>query len=178
MAPCQVPPHDPHAGATLHARLVCGTMLGNLLEPLPHFVWFPPLRTGSHCSLCIMCSLGLSGFARRSNLACLTRLRHRAGQPPRATAPFCLVPSASGWKPLLTVHNQLSFSSHAHLNCNAQVLHEPSQVEMMSKMIIVFDSTLRGLQLLAVHGPVNILNLRTATCHACRNLRLNPKPQE
>ena len=37
MTPSQVQPPDLHAGATLQARPVCGTVLGNLLEPLPHF---------------------------------------------------------------------------------------------------------------------------------------------
>ena len=54
-----------------------------------------------------------------SNLASSTCLCYHDGQPPGATAPFCLVHLALSWRPLLTVHHELIWHSSL-LSCTLE----------------------------------------------------------
>jgi len=58
-------------------------------------------------------------FVRRSNLAGSICMCYHDGQPPGATAPFCLVHLALSWRPLFTVHHELIWHSSL-LNCTLE----------------------------------------------------------
>ena len=65
------------------------------------------------------CPDSVACFVRWSNLAGSTCMCYHDGQPPRATAPFCLVHLALSWKPLLAVHHELIWHS-SPLSCTLE----------------------------------------------------------